>query len=269
MRAFLLGAAFTALFVPACSDSNKPDDPADPDDQQDEGPDETDEEDPPTPDESARDIDELARIIGAHVRGEFQIQLVAAEISENRFPEGFALTAAGQGSGAIGAMSYSFTFWCVAGDGTETVVACDGTAHHSHIQITMTGQQTIGEMSMDMLNRYVDWEIRDLTVDKARFRGPDNLAIGTSVTTEGVAATYTLNMDAAYEKVRFLPGAQFPTYGTIDFGINAERVRGTDRRVFLTQAQLVYGASGVPTTLVFDGAIQYSLDVQTGVVVKL
>jgi hypothetical protein len=271
MRAFLLGAACLALSVPACSDSTQPDEPdvADPDDQQDQGPDETDPMDPPTPDESARDYDELAQILDAHIRGEFAIQLATAAISKGIYPEGYYPTGDGAGAGVVGAMNFSFTFHCNNGDELHTVVPCDGYAHHSHIQLAMNGSETVGSLAMDMLDRKVDWEIRDLLYEKARFRGPDNLALQSAVTTDGVVATYTLNADATYEQVRFMPNAVIPTFGTIDLAINVERIRGADRRVFTVTAQIAYGASGAPTTLTFDGAVTYAVNLTTGELQKL
>lgn len=266
MRAFLRGAAVLALTVAACSGSDEPKDPNDPTDP---GPDPTDEDDPPTPEETARDNDELAQILGAHVRGEFAIMLAAAEISESRLPEGFALTGDGTGTGTVGSMTYNFTYWCNDGTTAHTVVPCDGLAHHSHVQMTMQGSQSVGSMAMDQLARQVDWEIRDLTLDKARFRGPDQAALHTTVTTNGEATSYALKLTAVYEKVRFMPAAAFPTFGTIDFNVNADRTRGEDHRVFNATAQLVYGSSGVPTTLTIDGANQYTIDLTTGDVAKL
>lgn len=268
MRAFLFpaGAAVLALTLAACSSS---DDPPDPNDPTDPGPEPTDPDDPPTPEETTRDHDELAQILGAHVRGEFAIMLAAAEISESRMPEGFALTGDGVGTGTVGSMTYNFTFWCNDGSAAHTVVPCDGLAHHSHVQLSMQGSQAIGEMAMDQITREVDWEIRDLTLDKARFRGPDQTALHMTVSTDGEAATYALKIGAVYEKVRFMPAATFPTYGTIDFTVNADRTRGEDHRVFNATAQLVYGSSGVPTTLTIDGSSQYTIDLTTGAIAKL
>lgn len=263
MRGFLLGTTLFALMTGACSNESANDGS-----QSDQGPEPTDAEDPPTPEETARDYDEVAQVLAAHARGEFAIMLAAAEISESRMPAGFSLTAPGQGIGTVGSMNYSFTVRCNAGDEAETVVACDGAAHHSHIQIAMTGSQTVGGMAMDEIDRQVDWEIRDLTLDKARFRGPDKVALVSSVTSGAETTSLSLNMDAVYEKVRFMPAASVPTYGTIDFTINVERLRGEDRRVFETVAQLVYGAGDVPTTLTFDGSLRYTVDVKTGAVAK-
>ena len=264
MRVFLLGAALLAFS--ACGSNSDPGpgpDPVDP----------TDEEDPPTPEESARDYDELASILGAHVRGEFEIQLAGAAITENRVPEGFVVNSSSvelsTGSGSVGGMSYTFEFYCNDGSPEHTRVACDGNAHHSHILYTATGSQSVGAMAMNSVNRRVDWEIRDITVDKARFRGPSEVSLQTQVTTQGVAATYKVSADAIYEQVRFLPGQQVPTFGTIDFMINTERMRGTDRRVFNANAQLVYGASGAPTQLTIDGTYRYTIDLASGAVVKL
>lgn len=178
-------------------------------------------------------------------------------------PPGFALSAEGAGTGTVGGMNYTFNYYCNAGDAAHTIVACDGNAHHSHIKLTMTGSLTVDATSMEKVERAVDWEIRDLTLDKARFRGPDDVVLVTTV----ADTKYTLNMDSLYEQVRFMPGAAFPTAGTIDFTINAERVRGQDRRVFVTKAQLAYG-SGVPTTLTFDGGLRYNVDLRTGAVTK-
>lgn len=265
MRAFLHGAMVIGFVAAGCSDST-PSDPAN--DQSDEGPATTDEEDPPTPEEVTRDYDELARVLSAHARGDFAIMLAAAEISKMRMPSGFALTADGAGTGTVGSMNYAFSVYCKAGDAAETVVPCDGNAHHSHIAITMTGSQTVDATSMDKVERSVDWEIRDLTLGKARFRGPDDIVLKTAVSNGAETTTYTVNMDATYEQVRFMPAATFPTFGTVDFTINAERVRGQDRRVFESKAQLVYG-SGEPTTLTFDGSLKYKIDVKTGAVSKL
>lgn len=267
MRAFLLGAALLAMSACAGNDDNK--DPGLPP-----GPDPTDPTDPPTPEETSRDYDELANVIGAHVRGEFAIMLAAAQISESQFPAGFTATgvnAEGRttGEGVRDGMSFAFAFHCTDGSAAQTVVPCDGAAHHSHITLAMNGSLAVGSLAMDQVAREVDWEIRDLTLDKARFRGPDQASLSTSITTEGVAATYTVNFGATYEQVRFMPNAVIPTFGTIDFTLNAERVRAGDRRVFNATAQLVYGASGVPTTLTIDGVLNYSINLTTGAVAKL
>lgn len=271
MRAFLLGAAVLALA--ACGsnsdDPNDPNDPNDPVDPQDP----TDPNDPPTPDESARDSDELASIIAAHVRGEFPMQLIAAEISENRFPEGFSQTGTtAEGGytavGAQGGLSFAIDYHCNDGSTAHLVVPCDGAAHHSHVKITATGSQSMGEIAMNEINRVVDWEIRDITLDKARFRGPDGLSLKTSVSTNGEAASYTVQFNAVYEQVRYLAGYTFPTFGTIDFTINTDRLRGEDKRIFNSTAKLTYGSSGVPTTLAIDG-VTYTINLTSGAVVRL
>lgn len=265
MRAFLLSAAVLALAACGSSgdDPNDPLDPVDP----------TDPTDPPTPEETARDYDELASILAAHVRAEFPLQLIAARVSEGQYPEGFSMTSQTpeeyQGVGTVGALSLSFVYHCNDGTTAHLIVPCDGTAHHSHIKLTMTGSQAMGAISMDQINRTVDWEIRDLTLDKARFRGPDALSLTTSVTTEGVAAQYTLMFSAVYEQVRYMPSALIPTFGTIDFTVNSERTRAGDRRVFNATAKLTYGSSGVPTTLVIDDTHQYTINLNSGAIVKL
>lgn len=268
MRALLVRSAAAAVFtLGACADNTTDPvvdegDPSDPVE-------ETDEEDPPTVEEASRDYDELAPIIAAHVRGEFALQLAAAAISETQFPEGFYPTGDGAGAGAVGSMSYNFTYHCNDGTVAHTVVPCDGTAHHSHIKIEIAGSQSVGSMAMDGISRTVDWEIRDLTLDKARFRGPDDAALQTSITANGEVTTYSVRFGALYEQVRYLPAQSVPTFGTIDFNLNVERTRGADRRVFNTTAQLVYGAAGAPSTVTFDGTFVYSIDLSTGATAKL
>ncbi len=275
MRASLLGASILALAVGACAEPNpKPDDPADPTDDpaddDDTTPPDTDDVDPPTADEIARDNDELAQVLAAHIRGEFALQIAAAEISEGRPPAGITLPGDGTGYGALGSLNLSFTYHCNDGTTEHLVVPCDGNAHHAHIQLTVAGSNTVDTMAMDGIDRFVDWEIRDLLVDKARFRGPDDVAVHTSVIgADGVSSSYSLNFDATYEQVRYMPAAAFPTYGTIDFVLNVERDRGADHRVFNTTAQLVYGASGAPTVLTLEGGLAYSIKLDTGVVGKL
>lgn len=272
MRASLLGAAVLALAACGANDGNTtdPTDPTDPVDPTDP----TDPTDPPTPDESARDNDEVAAIIAAHVRAEFPIQLLTAEISKNNYPAGFSLTGESNleytGVGTLGSLDFNFVFHCnndsVPGD---PFVPCDGTAHHSHFQLSLSGAQSMGAIQMDEINRVVTWEIRDLVLDKARFRGPDALSLRTAVTTEGELADYVVQFDAVYEQVRFLPNQTVPTFGTVDFTLNTERTRGDDHRVFNSTAKLTYGTSTTPTTLVIDGAVTYDIDLASGTVTRL
>src|SRR5690242_4690886 len=91
MRAFLLGAALLAIGAGACGGSNDSSDPNDPNDPVDPT-DPTDPNDPPTPEEVARDNQDLANVLAAHVYGEFSFQLIAANIAEGRYPEGFMQT---------------------------------------------------------------------------------------------------------------------------------------------------------------------------------
>ena len=214
--------------------------------------------------------------MAAHVKAEFPIQLLVAGLSENVWPEGFVMTGLSgdsgleyNGTGAVGSLNFAFTFHCNDGTEAHTFVPCDGNAHHSHFRLTLAGSQSMGEIAMTEIDRVVDWEIRDLMLDKARFRGPDALSLNSSVTTEGELADYTVQLDAVYEQVRYMPAQVEPTFGTIDFTINTERMRGDDLRVFNSTARLTYGAAGSPTTLVFDGATTYDVDLATGAVLRL
>ena len=57
---------------------------------------------------------------------------------------------------------------------------------------------------MSEINRVVDWEIRDVMLDKARFRGPDGLSLKTSVTTNGEVArvAHFAHLDNDVRRVR-------------------------------------------------------------------
>ena len=270
MRAFLLGVSVLALA--ACGSNSDDNDPMNPDDPVDPA-DPTDPNDPPTPEESARDMDELASILAAHVRGEFATQLAAAQISMGQYPEGFSLTNQTaeqyEGVGSKDGLSYSFVYHCNDGTTAHLIVPCDGAAHHSHFKLTLTGSQAMGAIAMNEINRVVDWEIRDLALGKARFRGPDGLSLKTSVETAGEVANYTVQFNATYEQVRYLSGYAFPTFGTIDFTVNTDRTRGSDHRVFNSTAKLTIGSQGVPTTLVIDGSTTYTINLTSGAVVKL
>jgi hypothetical protein len=267
MRKILL----TGLLALAACNSNppneNPDSPVDPADP-------TDPDDPPNPDESARDFDELAAIISAHLRAEFALQWTSAAIVKNEtaLPEGFFITgedgADAIGQGTFGGLNIAFLLHCNDGTTAHTRVPCNELAHHGHIKLTISGAQTMGVIAMNDVQRVVNWEIRDVNLGKARFRGPDGMVLKTAVTTNGELADYTVMFDAIYEQVRFFTNDTYPTFGTIDFTVNTQRTRGADRRVFDTSAHLTYGASGVPTTLVFDGSVTYALDLKTGDVLR-
>jgi len=264
MRASLLTA--TLFTLAACGSEKDSNDPADP----------TDPTDPPTADESARDSDEVASILTAHLRAEFPFQLQLAQISKGQPVDGFSVASgtntAGQleytGSGVIGGLNIALVFHCNDGINEPIpYVPCDGTANHSHVKVTTSGAQTADSLNMDAIDRLVDWEIRDLLAGKARFRGPDSLSVHTSVTTDNEPADYNIDFTAVYEKVRYLAADVFPTFGTIDFQLSIDRMRGDDHRVFNAVGHLVYGASGVPTTLSLDDAT-YNLDLTLGKAVR-
>jgi hypothetical protein len=267
MRKILLTGLLALAACNSSSPNENPDSPVDPADP-------TDPDDPPSPDESARDYDELATIISAHLRAEFALQWASAAIVKNELalPEGFFITgddgndAIGQGT--YGGLNIAFLLHCNDGTAAHTRVPCNELAHHGHIKLTIDGAQTMGVISMNDVQRVVNWEVRDVNLGKARFRGLDGMVLKTAVTTNGELASYTVMFDAVYEQVRFFADDAFPTFGTIDFTVNTQRTRGTDNRVFDTSAHLTYGASGVPTTLVFDGSITYSLDLATGDVLR-
>ncbi|HTL34919.1 MAG TPA: hypothetical protein VL326_17440 [Kofleriaceae bacterium] len=269
MRTILLTGLALAT-IAGCNNSapnDNPDSPVDPVDP-------TDPDDPPNPQETARDNDELATIIAAHLRAEFALQLTAAAIVRNEYalPEGFVITgddgADAIGNGTFGGLSINFALHCNDGTDQHNRVPCNEYAHHGHIKLTIAGSQTMGVIAMNDMNRVVNWEIRDVNLGKARFRGPDGLVLKSAVTTNGEQANYTVMFDAIYEQVRFLPAATIPTFGTIDFTVNTQRDRGADHRVFDTIAHLNYGASGAPTTLTFDSSINYNVDLKTGDVIK-
>jgi len=270
MRAFLLGAALLATACgsndPAVStDAMSPTDSTAP----------TDSTDPDDAAVIARDKDELATILAAHLRAEFPVQLIAAQLSRGTYPDGFQLTGTGvsgleyTGIGATGSLSFSFSYFChgeaLPGD---PPIPCDAAAHHSHFTLALTGSQTMGDISMTAIDRVVVWEIRDLALGKARISGPDALSLDTSVSTEGVQADYHLTFDAAYNQVRYLAGQAVPTFGTIAFTVTSDRTRGDDVRTFESTAQLTYGGNAAPSTIVLDG-VTYGFDVAAGTVVRL
>jgi len=264
MRTILLSSLAVAMI--ACGgSSNKGDDAPPP----------TDDDDPPTPEEVARDYDELATVVSAHLLAEFPLQLTVAQMLRNEavLPDGWVITGDDGldtlGTGTFGGLGIEFAFHCNDASPEHLRVPCNSLANHGHIRMTITGDQQAVTLAMTGITRMVDWEVRDINLGKARFRGPDAMALETAVAGADVTSDFGVMFDAVYEKVRFMPDALFPTYGTINFTINTQRQRGDDLRVFDSTALLTFGASGLPTTLVFDGGVTYDVDVRTGVPTRL
>ena len=129
-----------------------------------------------------------------------------------------------------GSLDFDFSYFC-HGEGLpgNPLVPCDGDAHRSQFKLTVTGSQSMGTIAMNGIDRFVDWEIRDLMLNKARFRGQDALELNTEVTTDGELAGYLVELGATYDQVRYLAGQEVPTFGTIDFALQVGRTRGTTR----------------------------------------
>ena len=257
MRAFLLGAALLA----ACGTSNS----SMPGGDDTTTPPTTDTNDPPTAEEIAQDFDQTAQVLGAHVRGEFALQLAMAAVAKGQFHAGFSSTGDGTATGHVDGMSYDLVYHCNDGTPEHLVVPCDGAANHAHVMVTASGSQAVGALTMDAIARSVDWEIRDILLGKARFRGPDDVSLKSNVD----GTSFNVKFTATYEQVRYLPDYKIPTYGTIDWQLHIDRTRASDHRVFDTTAHLVYGAQGNPTTITFDGSVTYTINLTSGAIVKL
>src|SRR5687767_9743264 len=140
------------LALAACNNSTpndeNPDSPVDPAEP-------TDPDDPPNPDESARDYDELAAILSAHLRAEFALQWTAAAIikSDAVQPEGFFITgddgADAIGQGTFGGLNIAYAMHCNDGSTAHLRVPCNETAHHGHVKMTINGTQTMGVIAMN------------------------------------------------------------------------------------------------------------------------
>jgi len=193
-------------------------------------------------------------------------------IARGDLPFGFTLAADGHVRGARLGLDYNYALTCKDTAGT-TLPSCGETTDRLDVSLTLSG--TLITTGLDAsLSREGSWTVTGMQSATTTFNGNGSFdfdATIRSVFRPGVVATYSFAYDASYDAVLIDSESHQAIGGSASFDASARHtVTGTnhDRDVrFDISAEIEFHANHT-ASLVLDGDQRYSLDLETGAVIR-
>jgi hypothetical protein len=197
----------------------------------------------------------------------------SVNIALGTMPLGFALSGDGRFEGSRLGVEFSYMITCknLAGVSLGT---CDATTNEASVDVNWSGDLTSPNLDASV-TRDGSWKVTGLQTNTATFTGDGEFTFDTtlrSIFRPGVTATYSFDASASYEAVKITTDDRKVVDGSASFDLTARHmVSGTNNDVdatFDVQAEIEFHADHT-ATLVLDGSRNYSLDLATGVVVRV
>ncbi|HEU4733874.1 MAG TPA: hypothetical protein VFT22_38540 [Kofleriaceae bacterium] len=194
-------------------------------------------------------------------------------ISLGAMPQGFTLSADGQIQGSRLGVDYSYKLTCknLAG----VVGACGATTDGATVEVAWSGN--LGTPNLDAsVSRNGSWTVTGLQTDTATFSGDSSFSFDATVRSifrPGVTASYSFDASASYDAVRIATQDRRVIDGSASFDVSAHsQVTGAGSNnadaAFDVHAALTFHADHT-ASLVLDGSRSYSIDLTTGVVIRV
>jgi hypothetical protein len=187
---------------------------------------------------------------------------------------GFALSGSGAVSGSHLGLTYDYAISCKDASG-DAMAQCTNITDEVDAQVAWSGELTLPTL-MASIDRTGDWTLTGLQAPTTKLDGSGSIAFDATVISifRPVTTTYHLDADAGYDALMIDTSTRLPVGGDIDYSVEAS-VMTTDHDTgddasskFSLDAVVGFAPDGT-ATLTLDGDHVYTLDTQTGVVVKL
>ena len=193
-------------------------------------------------------------------------------IAQGAMPTGFTLMGDGHFHGTRLGVDYSYAIVCKTAAGA--VGACGSTTDQASVDVAWSG--TLNTTYVDAsVSRNGSWSITGLQSDTATFSGSGTFSFDATVRSifrPGAQATYMFDAGASYNAIRIATQQRQVIDGSASFDLSAHaQVSGTNHDAeasFDVHAQITFHADHT-ADLVLDGSQHYSLDLTTGVVVRV
>lgn len=187
-------------------------------------------------------------------------------------PPGISLSGDGHFHGNHLGLDYNYALTCKGVGGV--VGACGPTTDQATVDIAWSGNLNTTGIMADV-TRNGSWTVTGLQSDTATFSGDSSFSFDAtlqSIFRPGVTATYSFDASASYDAVKIAMQQRLVIGGSAKFDITAHHmVTGTKNDVdatFDVHAELAFAADHT-ATLTLDGDQHYSLNLSTGVVVRV
>jgi hypothetical protein len=188
-------------------------------------------------------------------------------------PQGISLMGDGHFHGNRLGVDYNYSLTCktVAG----IVAACGPTTDQATVQVAWSGN--LNSTAVDAsVTRTGSWTVTGLQSGTATFSGDGTFSFDAtlrSIFRPGVTATYTFDTSASYTAIKIATEQRQVVDGSASFDLTAHHtVTGAGSNnvdaSFEVHAQVTFHADHT-ATLVLDSSHHYSLDLTTGIVVRV
>jgi hypothetical protein len=193
-------------------------------------------------------------------------------IAQGAMPTGFTVMGDGHFHGTRLGVDYSYAIVCKSVAGVVGV--CGPLTDQASVDVAWSGNLTTAAVDASV-TRNGSWSITGLQSATATFSGTSTFSFDATVRSifrPGATATYSFDASAAYNAIRIATQQRQIIDGSASFDLSAHaQVSGTNHdsdATFDIQAQITFHADHT-ADLVLDGSQHYSLDLTTGVVVRV
>jgi hypothetical protein len=222
---------------------------------------------------TAQEYDDLAQHVGSTTAtgnggGELASMQDALELSIGVMPLGLSLDLQGHVNGSRAGLTYDYQVTCTDAGGTK-LATCGATTDKADVQVAWNGMLALPHLSAT-IDRKGHWTLAGLTTTTPRLDGDGSFTFDSDVTSildPGAHATYHLTYDAHYDDVVF-DASHAPVSGEIHYTVHAQHMDANSSGAFDVDAVITFTGNG-HADLVLDGDHHYTLDLATGVVIKV
>jgi len=226
---------------------------------------------------TAEDYDDTAQAIGSTVAtsgsgGDVGSMSDSVALSLGVMPFGLSLDLDGHVSGNRLGLDYTYTASCKDAAGAA-LATCDATTDQAQIDVAWSGSLDTSNVDADV-TRDGSWKLTGLQGDTATLSGDSSFSLDTQLTSifrPGATSSFSFDATASYD-VQVSTDDRKMVGGTATFDVSAHRkVTGTANDVdksFDIDAEVTFSAAST-AELVLDGSQHYTIDLNTGVVVRV
>jgi hypothetical protein len=196
----------------------------------------------------------------------------SVSISLGAMPAGFSLMGDGHFHGSRLGVDYNYSLVCKSAAGVTA--PCGPTTDQASVQVSWSGNLTSPNLDASV-SRDGTWSLTGLQSDTATFTGNSTFSFDAtlrSIFRPGATATYSFDASASYNAIRISTQQRQIIDGSASFDVSAHaQVTGTNKdsdASFDVHAQITFHADHT-ADLILDGSQHYSLNLSTGVVVRV
>jgi len=210
---------------------------------------------------SPADYDDVAQSVATSAAapngGDMNAMMDVVLIGSGDLPLGMSIADDGHISGAWGGISYDFEITCRDGEGT-ILSSCNSHTQIADVKLDWSGSLAVGSYTTSM-DRHGDWSMMNLQDPSVKLAGNGTFSYD--------QPDFHFDYQAAYMSVFIDKTTRLATAGEIQYDITAQKT-GASPKTFEIHADVTFNGNGTATA-VLDDTYRYSINLTTGVVIKL